>query len=396
MSLKIKIGLIARFLILFFVFSCKNGANEYGLKNIALTYSIDTVSIGIKEFQLSDYSDYSIFTTDSLDYFYGYNKPLHRIDIFSLTDREYLKSISLNTDGPNAVGSPFDFFIHKPDSILFYGHNLSLDIINEQGAIIAKNMLSGSRNITNEGREKFGYLSDPISFKLYYDSKTKSAFFHSYSLEAIPNQAQYYQLPILVEVNLKTMDVTDYPFQFPDSYLLNGQYLGEYMNPNIVVDDSLIIFSFPNSPEINAYDRKSKQLVSKRIESEFTKNTVKSMPSGTYSEMHLRLNHLIENPYFYKTVFDPFRKLFYRTHRGEHPNPDLILGNLNFSFTRDYLTLLDENLNLLEEIELPAHKYDVLSFFVTKDGLYLPFSHYLNEEVREDKLVFHVYKFELN
>jgi len=120
------------------------------------------------------------------------------------------------------------------------------------------------------------------------------------------------------------------------------------------------------------------------------------MRSETYSEMHLRLNHLIENPYFYKTVFDPFRNLFYRTHRGEHPNPDLNLGNLNFSFTRDYLTVMDENLNLLEEIELPAHKYDALSFFVTIEGLYMPFSHYLNEEVREDKLVFHVYKFELN
>jgi len=58
--------------------------------------------------------------------------------------------------------------------------------------------------------------------------------------------------------------------------------------------------------------------------------------------------------------------------------------------------VLDENLNLIEEIELPAHKYDALSFFVTKDGLYLPFSYYLNEEVREDRLVFHVYKFELN
>ena len=168
MSLKIKIGRLARFFILFFVFSCKNGANEYGLKNLGLTYSIDTVSIGIKEFQLSDYSDYSIFTNDSLDYFYGYNKPRHRIDIFSLSDRKYLKSISLNTDGPDAVGSPFDFFIHKPDSIFFYGGNYSLDIINEQGVLVAKNLLSKTRNSSDFEKQKAGYLSDPISFKLYF------------------------------------------------------------------------------------------------------------------------------------------------------------------------------------------------------------------------------------
>jgi hypothetical protein len=294
------------------------------------------------------------------------------------------------------VDTPFDFFIHKPDSIFFYGGNYSLDIINEQGALVAKNLLSKTRNSSDFEKQEVGYLSDPISFKLYFGSVSNSVFFHSYSMESIPNQAKYYQLPILAEIQIDTGEITNYPFYFPSSYLMQGQYLGEYMNPNSVMEDSLIIFSFPNSPEINVYERKSKQLVSKSIESRFTKNMVKSMPSGTYSEIHLRLNHLIESPYFYKTVFDPFRKLFYCTHRGEHPNPDLNLGNLNFSFTRDYLTVLDENLNLLEGIELPVHKYDALSFFVTKDGLYLPFSHYLNEEIREDKLVFHVYKFELN
>jgi hypothetical protein len=395
MPLKRKIGLLTRFFILFLLVSCRNGGNE-NVINQVLTYSVDTVSIDVNEYQLFDYPRSSIFKTDSIDYFYGYNQPFHRLDIFSLSDRAFIKSIPLSTDGPNALDTPFDFFIHKPDSIFFYGSNYSLNIINELGVLISKNLLSTSRNVSGIGKQKVGFLSDPLSFKLYFDSESSSVFFHSYSMESLPNQAKYYQVPVLAEINLATGEAKDYPFYFPDSYLMEGEYLGEYMNPNIVVDDSLIIFSFPTSPVINVYNRKLDKLVSKRIESGFTKNTVKSMPSETYSEIQLRLNHLIENPYFYKTVFDPFRNLFYRTHRGEHPNPDLNLSNVDFSCTKNYLTVLDKDLNLLQEIELQAHKYDATSFFVTKDGLYLPFSHYLNKDVREDKLVFHVFKFELN
>jgi hypothetical protein len=394
MPLRKKIGLLTRSLFLFSLVSCRNSDNEDGLIK-SLTYSIDTVSIDVNEYQLVDYTYSSIFKADSSDYLYGYNQPLHRIDIFSLSGRVFIKSIPLNKDGPNAVEYPFDFFVHTQDSLFYYGGNYSLDIISGLGELVGKNILPSSRNVSDIGKQRVGYLSNPILFKLYFDSKSNSVFFHSYSMESIPNKKEYYQAPILVEINLETGETKDYPFHFPDSYLVEGEYLGEYMNPNIVIGDSLIIFSFPNSPVINVYDRKHDRLVSKKIESGFTKNMVKSMHSGTYSEIYLRLNHLVENPYFYTTIFDSYRKLFYRIHRGEHPNPDLNLGNYNLSYTKDYLSVLDENLNLLQEIELPSHTYNALSFFVTREGLFLPFSHYLNPDLDESKLVFHVYKFKV-
>ena len=263
MSLNKNIGLLARYFILFSLISCKNAANENGLIK-RLTYSIDTVSIGVNEYQLVDYTYSSIFKTDSLDYFYGYNQPLHRIDIFCLSDKSFIKSIPLSIDGPNSLELPFDFFVHKPDSIFYYGANYSLDIITELGELVAKNLLPSTRNVSGIGKQNVGYLSDPILFKLYFDSRSSSVFFHSYSMESIPNKEEYYQAPILVEINLETGEAKDYPFHFPDSYLMDGEYLGEYMNPNIVMEDSLIIFSFPNSPVINVYDRNSKQLVSKK------------------------------------------------------------------------------------------------------------------------------------
>lgn len=301
----------------------------------------------------------------------------------------------MTKEGPDAIGSIFDFFVQNRDSIFTYESDYSLDLINGEGQIIDRNLIPYVGGFSDSQGRKIGLLSHPFLFKLHYDSQLATVFFHSYSMEAIPNQSEYYTIPILTEVNLETGLAKNYPFNFTDSYRMEGEYLGEYMNPNIVIEDSLIIFSFPISPVINVFDRNSGNLVSREIKSRFTKNTVNSLPSETYSEIHLRLNHLIENPYFYPTKFDPNRKLFYRIHRGEHPNPDLNKGNYNFSYTKDYLTVLDDKLNLLTEIELPEHKYDATSFFVTKEGVYLPFSHYMNEDMSEEKLVFHLYKFEV-
>jgi|GEM_PF-807225 len=390
MSINQLAGLITRLVFLFFLLSCEHNSNEK--TNVGkLALELDTLTINIEEYQLSDYPIASILESDSIVFFYGYNTPLHQMDVFSLSDQELVEIIPLSSEGPNALAEPFDVFVQNSDSIFFYGSDYSLDLLNSDGIIVRENLL---KMLSLSSNRKTGFLSDPLSYKLYFDPRSVSLFFHSYSMESIPNMSSYYKLPILAEIVIPTGQIKEYPFYFSEDYLVEGYYLGEYMNPNIVVSDSLIIFSFPNSPTINVYDRSLGQLsIKKSIESRYSKNTVEYMPSQTYSEIHLRLNHLIANPYFYKTVYDPYRKLFYRTHRGEHPNPDLNSGNLNFSFTRDYLTVMDENLNLLEEIELPIHKFDASSFFVTKDGLHFPFSHYLNDEVSEEKLIFHVYKF---
>jgi hypothetical protein len=388
-----KIGLLARFFVLFVLVSCKIGEDE---KKLKLTYEVDTLSITIDESQLLDYPYSSIFKSDSIDYFFGYNRPLHRIDIFSLNDGAFTKSIILQNDGPDALDQPFDFFVQDLDSIFYYSNNYSLNILNQKGELIGRNILTKKSDFVGKGEYRVGYLSQPVNLKLFFDSKSNSVFFHSYSMESGSNKKEYYQVPILTEIGLESKVVKEYPFHFPSSYLRDGEYLGEYMNPNIVVEDSLIIFSYPDSPEINVYNRKTENLISKRIESKKTRNSVNYLPSEAHSEMNLRLNHLIENPYFHKTVFDPYRNLFYRIHRGEHPNPDIIQGNYNLSYTRDYLTVLDKNLNLLQEIELPANTYNALSFFVTREGLFLPYSHYLNPNLDESKLVFHTYKFKVD
>lgn len=383
------------FSFIILVVSCKMGTTE-NLLDLELSHTVDTISIEISEFQLSDYAYSSVLKTDSENYFYGYNSALHRIDKFSINDQKFLESIPLNMDGPDAVESPFDFFIQSSDSIFYYGTDYSLNLLGHDGVVKKRNILPLTNGFGGASNRQVGYISHPIKFKLHYDTESNSVFFHSYSMESASNRVEYYQVPILAEFHLTTGEIDKYPFYFPDSYLQEGAYFGEYIDPNIVISDSLIIFSFPNSPVINVYDREQKKLKSKRVESQFTRNKVASMPPQNYSEIHLRFNHLIENPYFYTTVFDPYRKLFYRVHRGEHPNPDLNLGNVDFSYTRDYLTVMDQDLNVLEEMELPTHKYNALSFFVTKEGLHFPFSHYLNEEVNEDKLVFHVYDFQLN
>ena len=143
----------------------------------------------------------------------------------------------------------------------FYGSDYSLDLLNSDGIIVRENLL---KMLSLSSNRKTGFLSDPLSYKLYFDPRSVSLFFHSYSMESIPNMSSYYKLPILAEIVIPTGQIKEYPFYFSEDYLVEGYYLGEYMNPNIVVSDSLIIFSFPNSPTINVYDRSLGQLSIKK------------------------------------------------------------------------------------------------------------------------------------
>jgi len=53
----------------------------------------------------------------------GYNQPLHRLNIFSLSDREFISQFFKALMDPTLCDTPFDFFIHKPDSIFFIACN---------------------------------------------------------------------------------------------------------------------------------------------------------------------------------------------------------------------------------------------------------------------------------
>lgn len=155
-----------------------------------------------------------------------------------------------------------------------------------------------------------------------------------------------------------------------------------------------IIYSFPAEPDFYIYDISSAKLGKFRAESKISSNMVEMLPSESYSDINLRMIHLIENPFFHLLIPDQHRKLYYRLHTSGIP---FTTDGQSFNYQADkneFLMVFDEKLNVIQEIELPSKFYNTNSMFVGKEGLFIPYSHFLNPNLDEEKLQFHLFKFE--
>ncbi|ERM84910.1 hypothetical protein P872_22885 [Rhodonellum psychrophilum GCM71 = DSM 17998] len=353
-----------------------------------ISFGIDTLTIKLNKELNFDYPYSSRFFDGSETYFVGYNSGLHKLDFFSLEGLKYSFSTILEKDGPNGMDDPWDFFIQSLDSIYYLGKDSKLTLLDTSGKVLSVFKLEDPMG-------NYGYKANPITFKIFLNQEKNKMYLNSYSFSHLPNNHAYFKEPFVSFIDLRNSDMDTIPIQFPKIYLETDKILGEYMEPNVIFVDNRIIYSFPADPSIYTYNLTTKEKEVFGGESLNSKNSIEYMAPDDYHDIQKRIIHQIENTYFYNVVHDPFRKLFYRIHSGG-VSFQIDEDDINSVFEKPiFLTVFDENFNILQEMELPSKTYNALSMFVTKSGLHLPFSHYLNQDVDEGKLVFHVYKFEM-
>jgi len=115
-----------------------------------------------------------------------------------------------------------------------------------------------------------------------------------------------------------------------------------------------------------------------------------------YKDIQNRIISRIENPYYYHVIPDTKNNLYYRVHKA---GIKYDLGNNEFGKGADkpvYIQILDADFNTIKEIELPKNTYDALSSFINEEGeLLIPKTHYLYPNLKEDKLIFDKFIFNL-
>lgn len=376
----------------FIVFACDSLRKDSILtaenSEYNITYSIDSISIGLKDLLKHDYPYASNYEGEEEIFFMGYNENTHKLDAFDLNEKNHLFSITLERDGPNGLGEPWDFYIHNLDSIFYLSKNNQLGILDRHGAILKKINLA---RINSD----IGFKAHPIYFKIKYDKSSKRVYFNSYSYQYLPNQSQYYEEPFIAYYSFSDNLIYQLPLKFTDSYKKISGYLGEYFEPNVIVQNDSIIYSFPAESDIYFFNLRNEKSLQFSVKSKTVHDKVPPLPSETYRDINARLIHLIENPYFYPLIPDPHRNLFYRLHTAGIPYSFDGISYNYMSDKNEYLTVFDKDMNIIEELELPFKTYNTNSMFVTKEGLIFPFSHFQNPQIDEEKLQFHIYKFQV-
>lgn len=356
-----------------------------------ISYTVEELNIPINSDLNNDYPYSSLYLNGNSVYFIGFNAPNHKLDVFNLNQEKYEFSIYLETDGPNKVGDPWDFYVHNMDSIFYLDNSSNLHIIDRNARVL------NSINL-NKQNSRLAYKASPISFKLHYSQVGRNVYFNSYSIKHLPKKSQYYQEPIITWINLENEKLNSFPITFPESYSKDGFFLGETMEPNVTFFSDEIFYSFPAEHFFYKYDIKNKSTEKYWAESSNTANEAKLMPADDYQDLNKRIVHRIENPYFYPLLKDPYRNLYYRIHFGDIPHKVDDLGTQFNSMTEkpEFLMVFDSEFKVITEIRLPFNRLSAQSCFVTNEGLFFPNNHYLNPDLSEDYLSFLVYKFENN
>ena len=385
--------------IIALIFSCngKEIENDSKSQKTYLSHKIDELTIDLNDSLMNDYPYSSRMVSAEGELFYiGFNPPYHKLDIFNLDKMTFEFDIQLETDGPNGVMDPWDFYVVNFDSIYFLGKDSRLSLINRQGEISQDYNLN---QMGAKGRESntMGFKANPIMAKLHFDSDNNQIFFGAYSWKYSPTDLKYYDEPFLSFLDLNTNEIELINLEYPEIYKAENKNFGEAFDPNIVVLKDRIIYSFPIISDLFVYDRKTKESKHYPVSSDMSTRDLFTLSKEEYRDIKNRLIARVENPYFYQVKVDEKNELYYRIYTSgiQYDSNDE-----NFESLADKpvsIQILDADFKLIKEIQLDQNIYNALSSFITPNGdLLVPKSNSLNQGLREDQLAFErfVFKFE--
>ena len=353
---------------IFFGFSCASKNS-----NVELSTEIKSVTIPLDSDYLSSYQVLSAYDNEGTNNLIGYNGTRHSLDYFDLDNAKVLKTINLEREGPNAIGSLESIYWHNSDSIFVYERG-KVKILNEAGHFFSSLDLYE----LFEGKN----LGEPVCnfyFKLNYLEKEKLIFFslihHGVSLE------ERASLPLVASLNIETLEVKALPIIHTTHYeKVRGNvgfitYLGfqDFMKDRMVFnfqyESSLFSLDFSNQEKKQSGSHEEK----------FT------------PELFDLDNIAIDNPHFLTPIPDNHRSLIYR---GIWDSPDQSLPEAGFTEKKISIGVFDSDLNFISNYSLPNYTYQINNWFVNENGLYLNVAHPRNEKVSEEFLVFDVFQFD--
>ncbi len=333
--------------------------------------NIPTDSIGMHYYRrISTYYDGTVW------YYIGFHKILNSLDLYNISDKKFVKRIMLDERGPNSITALKSIFIHNLDSIFINDAN-SLVVIDTAG-IIKRKINSPEKELFKNNKLPFGIITSTLNFNITFLNKRKTVLFYFAPREFKYFSSKYIMTPFLGEISLNNSNprISLLPVKY-SNYYLSGENIGfgTEFQPNISVYKDLLIYNFPIESNIYTYNFCTGDIRKFGAKSSFSENLGEPFQGEQDESMHL-----LKNVIFLKTIYDPYKNLFYRLHWG---NCEIMKNSTEFNALFDkplYLMVFDQDFNLLKEVELENYKYLPYGYFVTEEGLFISTGHPMNKE----------------
>jgi hypothetical protein len=352
---------------LFTILSCKYQTKPFEnsfKENIVNNLSYKEVLIKIDSLTLSFeyYTSFDYYEDSGEVLFLGYNHKTHSLDLINLTQRRVSGHIKLESQGPNAVGMRIlGINTISADSILIDDES-KFFLINSQGLVYWKLIKNDPGILKNLPLGNL--LTKDEAFKPGFNKKTNKLIVIYQPVE----RKIILEMPIIIEIGMDSIETSFIPIYYPEFARANfNSYIPIYGGPQVCFNKEKIIVNFAFESNIYMYDTEKKLSISRGGKSKFTSNQSPAYDKNTNPE-----EYRLKTINFHPIVYDPFKKLYYRTHWGEMQLKKSEFEYNNWPDKPVFITVFDENLNYLYETKLeikngivPAH------LFPTSEGLFV-------------------------
>ncbi len=376
LELIIMIKYLVFFLLLYSIFSCKEAtylkSNVYAQDSVSLKTT--SIRIEIDSSLLPSYDVFYVYSDPKKEYFYGYNRYYHTLDIFDLDELKFDFHIQLERQGPNGIGDVEGFFILSKDSIFIFSRHF-LAVMNHEGYFLTKIQLTKIGDY-----KQFGELGVNPHFKAEYIQKMGKFLLYSFYPEKMRLSG-----PIITSLDFNSRKLYQLPIY---NSVYHDDVEGElgfitYLN-KFYVNDELLVYNFQYESNVYTYNLLTGEKKSYGGKSRFSPGLV--TPVNKKNPDHWE-RHAVENPHYFHILFDPLKKMYYRFHWGMVNYSDN--GRFNSFIDKPlYLMIFNEKFEIIGEIKLPDYKYKLHSWTITNNGILISKAHPMSKDLNENFLEF--------
>ncbi|WBL43447.1 DUF4221 family protein [Algoriphagus halophytocola] len=322
--------------------------------------------------------DYSLYTTSynltgSSDLIY--DKPYHVLgdtlfsfDIYQnkitktpLSGHE-AQEINLSFDFDS---QPYTFYYINSDSIVFSTGNMLLLTDGRGSQFHSVKLFDNLGDIDNEVYSEFPF--DGFSSHLVYDNHSNSVLFY------FAKKSQTERRKVFASIDLENGDWASLPVYHPAEY--QDVPLNYTTYPSVTWSPLGLSYIYTISPTIIHIDTVSGSQSEFNISSFGGKQSAEPQSYRDEWTSDYFENWVLTSPNYVKLIYDPFRKLYYRFSQAAmniFPNRDEYYHDFLIKNRELYLTVLDEEFNVIVNQLIPKGKYDPSRSFVFSKGLWVP------------------------
>ena len=383
--------------LLFLIFTLSCESNSPAITNDQFTLTkVEEIAFELDSVTSFLTNDVGIFPFDS-QAFYFFNRDFEQVLLYDWESKKLKEKIQFAADPRNNLRGIIGIDFLSKDTLLIFHDPLvitTLDVVNNNVIRRARANVPLKDNRYEQYYHGAGSSYRPIR-------KGDKILFKVRPLQnrMVQNgkEAELTELPILMEVNYKTGDVSFVDVFYPKSI----QGLEKRTDASRAFMHQMgdqILIGFTHDPIIYSLALNDYRLLAEGNPTTKYEVDFQKVKDAIFTSTPQEIRYEEINTYKYRSILhDPYRKVIYR--QVAHPALNNEIGKL-FKNSSEMaipfsIMIMDENLNKIGEVDIPNSEYYFSNlWFVTEEGLYLSSNNLANPNMDEDYLSFDLFKLE--